>query len=76
VASDHPALDLAERVVAIADEPGIQTALIGALAMVMHNVVRATSDADLGVSLAAFDKLRARATAALRRLPGPVHLSR
>ena len=43
-----PGLDLAERVAEAARELGIETALIGAMAMAVHKYLRGTADVDLG----------------------------
>lgn len=43
-----PTLELLERVADTASSLGIETAVIGAVAMAAHNYVRATADADLG----------------------------
>lgn len=43
-----PTLELLERVAGVAKTLGIETAVIGAVAMAAHNYVRATADADLG----------------------------
>lgn len=44
-------LSLAERVAATADEQGIATALIGAMALAMYNYVRGTNDVDLAAAI-------------------------
>ncbi|MDX2089139.1 MAG: hypothetical protein SFX73_14875 [Kofleriaceae bacterium] len=51
-----PSLPLAERVVAVATELNIRTALIGAAALAVHGYVRA-ADLDLGVSLTSLASL-------------------
>ncbi len=48
---------LAERVAIAARTIGIETALIGASALAVHNHVRATSDLDLGCSVEPYSKL-------------------
>jgi hypothetical protein len=47
----EPAIALAERVVQVAHELGIATALIGAAALAVHNYVRATEDIDLAANV-------------------------
>lgn len=44
-------LDLAERIAEAADALGIQTALIGAMALAAHNYVRGTQDVDLATNV-------------------------
>ena len=51
-------LALAERVVSVASELGVESSLIGAAALAVHNFVRATEDVDLGVSIQSFARLR------------------
>lgn len=48
MAPTDPILELLERVAGAANKLGIETAVIGAVAMAAHNYVRATADADLG----------------------------
>ncbi|HEY4055145.1 MAG TPA: hypothetical protein VGM39_01010 [Kofleriaceae bacterium] len=57
MAETPPAIVLAERVATEARELGIETALIGAVALAAHNYVRATNDADLASSVDPFTKL-------------------
>jgi hypothetical protein len=59
--ADYPAptaIHLAERVAATALELGIETAVIGALALAAHGYVRATSDVDLATVIDVFPELR------------------
>lgn len=56
-ASD-PAIELAERVAAIAAELGIATALIGGTALAVHNYVRATPGIDLAAAVDPFRELK------------------
>jgi predicted nucleotidyltransferase len=51
-------IDLAERVDAAARTLGIETAVIGALALAVHGFVRATSDIDLATAVEVYTKLR------------------
>ena len=44
-------VDLAERVSAVARSVGVESALIGALAMSVHRYIRATEDADLATAV-------------------------
>jgi hypothetical protein len=53
-----PGLELAERVADVARGLGIETALIGALALAVHNYVRATQDADLATHVPLYDLMR------------------
>jgi hypothetical protein len=46
-----PGLELAERVASVAHELGIETALIGAMAMAVHKYIRGTSDVDLATNV-------------------------
>jgi hypothetical protein len=57
VASAEPALELLELVATAAEELGIQTAVIGAVAMAAHNYVRGTLDADLGTFVDPYTEL-------------------
>jgi hypothetical protein len=50
---------LAERVASVALELGIESAVIGALALAAHNYVRATMDTDLATSVDVFTQLKA-----------------
>lgn len=58
-------LSLAERVASVAASCEVQTALIGAAAMAVHNAVRATHDVDLASSVDPYQQLHA-VEAALR----------
>lgn len=49
---------LAERVARVAQEHGVETALIGATALAVHNFVRATADVDLATYTNVFPQLR------------------
>jgi hypothetical protein len=51
-------IDVADRVAAIASEVGIPTALIGAMALAVHNYVRGTADIDIATSVDPFRELR------------------
>ncbi len=53
-----PGLELAERVAEVARALGIETALIGAMAMAVHKYVRGTSDVDLATNLDSINELR------------------
>jgi hypothetical protein len=53
-----PGLDLAERVADAARELGIETALIGAIAMAVHMYIRGTSDVDLATNVSSPSDLR------------------
>jgi hypothetical protein len=64
-----PIFVLLERVADVANELGIETAVIGAVAMAAHNYVRATADADLGTYVDPYRDLgRLRDTLAARGL--------
>lgn len=58
---DEPSasLALAERVAAAAQQLGIDTCLIGAAALAVHNYVRGTHDVDLATAIDPFTQLRA-----------------
>jgi hypothetical protein len=51
-------LNLAERVTNAAEQLGIKTALIGALALAAHNLVRGTDDVDLACSIDPYGPLK------------------
>src|SRR5262245_39190297 len=53
-----PGLNLAERVADAARELGIETALIGAIAMAVHKYIRGTSDVDLATNVSSSSDLR------------------
>jgi hypothetical protein len=53
-----PLIELAERVVVVAADLGIPTALIGATALAAHNYVRGTADIDLAAAVDPFRELR------------------
>lgn len=55
---EAPALQLAERIVSLATDNSIATALIGANALAVHNFVRATLDVDLATNVNPFIELR------------------
>jgi hypothetical protein len=56
--SEVPSLHLAELVARTARELGIETAVIGALALAAHNYIRGTNDVDLATSVAFTSELR------------------
>lgn len=58
VASDQPTLALAERVASAARELGIETAVIGAIALAAHNYIRGTLDVDLATRVEHIEDLR------------------
>ncbi len=51
-------IDVADRVAGVAMEVGIPTALIGAMALAVHNYVRGTADIDIATSVDPFRELR------------------
>lgn len=53
-----PGLELAELVASAARELGIETALIGAMAMAIHKYMRGTADVDLATSVTSTSDLR------------------
>lgn len=57
MAPADPILELLERVADAANTLGIETAVIGAVAMAAHNYVRATADADLGTYIDPYTEL-------------------
>jgi hypothetical protein len=58
-APQQPSLALAERVAATAAELGIETALIGAMALAANNFLRGSQDVDLASNVDPFTQLRA-----------------
>lgn len=57
-ATDQLTLALAERVASAARELGIETAVIGAIALAAHNYIRGTLDVDLATRVESIDELR------------------
>jgi hypothetical protein len=54
---EQPPFQLAERVAAVARGLGIETAIIGAAALAVHNYVRGTNDVDFAAATSAYEKL-------------------